>query len=184
MKNKFAKPNQITYIRILLIPVFALFFFIDIPYRDYIAGFIFAMLAMSDMLDGYLARKKNQVTELGKILDPIADKLLVLTALILLVDRIPLWMTLVIIVREILVTAMRLFFLPEGVVIGASKLGKAKTFSQMTAILAVIWSIPYNVEIMIISVIITIISGIDYLSDFRKFRKGYSLEIPEPTTAK
>jgi len=85
MNDLFSKPNQITYIRVLLIPVFVMFLLMEIPYRKYIAAFIFIVLSLSDAFDGYIARKKNQVTGIGKILDPIADKLLVSTALVFLV---------------------------------------------------------------------------------------------------
>ena len=87
MEHIFSKPNQITFIRILLIPVFVMFLLIDIAYRDYIAAFIFIILSLSDALDGYIARKKSQVTGIGKIIDPIADKLLVASVILVLTSK-------------------------------------------------------------------------------------------------
>ena len=169
MKHIFSKPNQITYIRILLIPVFVIFLLVEIPYRDYIAAFIFIILSLSDALDGYIARKKQQVTSVGKILDPIADKLLISTALIFLIGRVELWMVVVIISRELIITAARIFFLPKKIVIGASYLGKIKTLSQIIAILAVILNVPFNWWLMLAAVIITVASGLDYLIKMGRF---------------
>jgi len=168
MKGLFSKPNQITFIRILLIPVFVMFLLMDLPYKNYIAAFIFIILSLSDALDGYIARKTRQITGIGKILDPIADKLLIAAALIFLIGRIQLWMAIVIIVREIAITLARLFFLPKKVVIGASILGKIKTISQIIAIVAVILNLPFNWWLMLIAVIITVVSGLDYLVKMAK----------------
>src|SRR3990167_9448430 len=103
MQVKFNIPNNITIIRVALIPLFAVVLLSKIPYRNELAAFIFAMLSVSDFLDGYFARKKQQVTEFGKLIDPIADKLLVSTALIFLVGKgyegIELWMAAAIIAR-------------------------------------------------------------------------------------
>ena len=100
----FSKPNQISLIRIVLIPVFVFFLLVDIPYSNYISAFIFSVLSLSDALDGYIARKKKQASKLGEILDPIADKLLISAALIFLIGKIPLWMAIVIIAREWVIT--------------------------------------------------------------------------------
>tara|TARA_B100000315_G_C14515195_1_gene558821 strand:+ start:111 stop:1142 length:1032 start_codon:yes stop_codon:yes gene_type:complete len=182
MKDVFSIPNQITYIRILLIPVFVIFLLMDIPYRDYIAAFIFIILSLSDALDGYIARKKQQITGIGKIIDPIADKLLISAALIFLIGRIQLWMAVIIISRELIITVARLFFLPKKVVIGASKLGKIKTVSQIIAILTVILSIPLNWLFMLIAVIITVVSGLDYLVKMGKLMGENILNIPNIIT--
>ena len=163
MKELFSKPNQITFIRILLIPIFVMFLLLDLPYRDYIAAFIFIILSISDAFDGYLARKKRQTTKIGKIIDPIADKLLIATALIFLIGRVQLWMAVVIIARELIITVARILFLPKKIVIPASRLGKIKTISQIIAIVAVILNMPFNWWLMLIAVIITVVSGLDYL---------------------
>ena len=182
MKHIFSKPNQITYIRILLIPVFVIFLLVEIPYRDYIAAFIFIILSLSDALDGYIARKKQQVTSIGKILDPIADKLLISTALIFLIGRVELWMVVVIISRELIITAARIFFLPKKIVIGASYLGKIKTITQIIAILAVILNIPFNWWLMLAAVIITVASGLDYLIKMGRLIEEDVLNLPNMIT--
>jgi len=182
MKHIFSRPNQITYIRILLIPVFVIFLLMEIPYKDYIAAFIFIVLSLSDALDGYIARKKQQITGIGKILDPIADKLLISAALIFLIGRIQLWMVVVIIVRELVITIARIFFLPKKVVISASNLGKIKTISQIIAILAVILNVPFNLWFMLLAVIITVVSGLDYLIKMSKLMGENVLNIPNIIT--
>ena len=182
MEHIFSKPNQITFIRILLIPVFVMFLLIDIAYRDYIAAFIFIILSLSDALDGYIARKKSQVTGIGKIIDPIADKLLISSALIFLIPRVELWMVVVIIAREIIITIARIFFLPRGVVISASNLGKIKTISQIIAIVAVILNVPFNWGLMLIAVIITIVSGLDHLIKMGKLIEGDVINMPNVIT--
>jgi CDP-diacylglycerol--glycerol-3-phosphate 3-phosphatidyltransferase len=182
MKDLFSIPNQITYIRILLIPVFVMFLLMDVPYKDYIAAFIFIILSLSDALDGYIARKKQQITRIGKIIDPIADKLLISAALIFLIGKVQLWMAIIIIVREFVITVARLFFLPKKVVISASPLGKLKTISQIIAILAVILNLPYNWWLMLIAVIITLVSGYDYLIKIGKVMGEDVLNLPNIIT--
>ena len=184
MKDFFSTPNKITYIRILLIPIFVIFLLMEMPYRNYIAAFIFIILSLSDALDGYIARKKQQITPLGKIIDPIADKLLISAALIFLIGRIQLWMAVIIIVRELVITIARIFFLPKKVVIGASKLGKIKTVSQIVAIVAVILNINVYLSwwLMLIAVIITVVSGFDYLVKMGKLMGEDVLNIPNMIT--
>src|SRR3989344_8884038 len=117
MNHLFSKPNQITIIRILLIPVFIYFLISEPPYKDYLAAFVFIVLSLSDALDGYIARKRKQITELGKLIDPIADKLLISAALIFLIGKgIPLWMGIVIILREWIITGLRMIFVSKGTV--------------------------------------------------------------------
>src|SRR3989338_3952159 len=137
MEQLFSKPNQITLIRIFLTPVFILFLLIDMRYKDYIAALVFLILSLSDTFDGYIARKRKQTSKLGQILDPIADKFLISAALIFLVGRIPLWMAVTIIAREVIITILRLIVLPKRVV-PADKFGKSKTIIQTAAIIAVI----------------------------------------------
>ena len=182
MKHIFSKPNQITYIRIFLIPVFVMFLLMEIPYRDFIAAFIFIVLSLSDALDGYIARKKQQITSIGKIIDPIADNLLISTALIFLIGRIQLWMVVVIIIRELVITIARIFFLHKKVVISASRLGKVKTISQIIDIVAVILNVPFNWWFMLLAVIITVISGLDYLIKMGKFIGEDVINIPNIIT--
>src|ERR1044071_1391278 len=126
-------PNVITLVRILLIPVFVMLFFTPTPDRSLTAAVVFTVAAVTDMLDGYIARRTGQVTKLGKLLDPIADKLLVLSALILLmnVDRVSALVVLLIIAREVAVTGIRAIAAGEGVIIAAETTGKYKMALQV-----------------------------------------------------
>ncbi len=164
IKFKFNIPNKITIIRVALIPLFAVVLAVNIPYKNILAAFIFLMLSISDFLDGYFARKKKQVTEFGKLIDPIADKLLISTALIFLVGKgISLWMAVAIISREVIVTAIRIYMLPSRMVVPASNFGKAKTVVQSIAIVFVLLRMTFSWYIMLVAVLLTLISGIEYL---------------------
>jgi len=129
-------PNKITVSRILLVPVFVILLLVQFPYSNIVAFLVFLIASCTDFVDGHLARSRNLVTNFGKFLDPIADKLLVTAALIALVgqDKIPSWFVTVIIAREFIVTGMRLLANGEGRVIAASMWGKAKTVTQIIAI--------------------------------------------------
>jgi CDP-diacylglycerol--glycerol-3-phosphate 3-phosphatidyltransferase len=154
----------------------------EIPYRNYIAAFIFIILSLSDALDGYIARKKHQTTAFGKIIDPIADKLLISAALIFLIGRgVPAWMAVTIIAREWLITLLRLIVMSKHV-IPASKLGKIKTITQTIAILAVILNFPFNWHLMLAAVIITVASGLEYLIKARNMLDEKILNIPNIIT--
>src|SRR3989338_4215519 len=131
-------PNRITILRILLIPVFIVLLYVKVKYVEYVAALVFIMLALTDALDGYVARKRKEVTKLGKLIDPLADKLMISAALIFLIGRgVPEWMAFVIIAREFAVTGLRLV-LSSKITIHASFWGKIKTISQIVAIIAVI----------------------------------------------
>jgi CDP-diacylglycerol--glycerol-3-phosphate 3-phosphatidyltransferase len=129
-------PNLITLARILLIPVFVILFITPTPDRSLNAAIIFVIAAVSDLLDGYIARRTGQVTKLGKLLDPIADKLLVLSALILLVnvDRVSALVAILVIAREVAVTGIRAIAAGEGMIIAAETTGKYKMALQVVAI--------------------------------------------------
>lgn len=133
-------PNLLTLVRILLIPVFIILFATPTPDQSLIAAVIFAVAAATDGLDGYIARRTGQVTKLGKLLDPIADKLLVLSALILLmnVDRVSALVVLLIIAREVAVTGIRAIAAGEGMIIAAETTGKYKMALQVVAIILLI----------------------------------------------
>ena len=163
-------PNKITLTRIFLVPVFMLILLEKIPYGDYWAAFIFAIAALTDGLDGYIARKNNQITNLGKFMDPLADKLLVTAALISLVEmgRISSWMATIIVSREFAVTGLRIVAASKGVVIAASNLGKYKTVSQIVAIIAALLSLPYSLALIWVAVILTVVSGVDYFYNGRE----------------
>lgn len=133
-------PNVLTIARILLIPVFILVFISPTPERSLAAAAVFLIAAVTDFLDGYLARRRSQVTRLGRLLDPIADKLLVLSGLILLVQfgRVAAWVAIVIIARELAVTGVRALAASEGVILSAETTGKYKMIAQVVAILLLI----------------------------------------------
>lgn len=166
-------PNKITFSRVLLVPVFIIMFYIDIPNNQIYAGLIFIIAALTDTLDGYLARKNGQVTNLGKFIDPLADKLLVSAALILLVEAgtIPGWVVITIIAREFTITGFRIISASEGVNIAASSLGKFKTITQLIAIILLLFNniffekfnIPMDQIFLYISLIFTVLSGYDYI---------------------
>lgn len=168
-------PNSLTILRIVLIPIFVLVIGVRIPYGDLMAAIIFMIAAFTDSLDGYLARKYKQVTKLGIILDPLADKLLITAALICLVElgRIPGWIAIVILGREFAVSGLRAIKAEEGIIIPASKLGKIKTISQILAVLLIILESVYHPLkgvgqwAMYIAVAITLISGVDYFYKFK-----------------
>lgn len=129
-------PNLLTVSRILLIPVFVMLFVTPTPARSLAAAVVFVVAAVTDMLDGYLARRRSQITKLGRLLDPIADKLLVLSALILLVqyDRVGALVAILIIAREVAVTGIRAIAATEGMILSAELTGKYKMALQVVAV--------------------------------------------------
>lgn len=179
-------PNQITIARMLLIPFFLIFLLAPIdfgviqigreqlPVTHAIAALIFIIASTTDWVDGYYARKYGLVTNLGKFLDPLADKLLVSAALIALVqlDLAPAWIVIVIISREFAVTGLRLVLAGEGEVVAANMLGKIKTWTQIVAIAALLLhnipfsllSIPFADISLWIALVFTIWSGWDYFA--------------------
>lgn len=166
-------PNKITLARVLLVPIFIIMFYVDIPNNQLYAGIIFVVAALTDMLDGYIARRDNLVTTFGKFIDPLADKLLVSAALILLVETstIPAWVVIIIIAREFTITGFRIIAASEGVTIAASSLGKFKTITQLIAIVLLLFdniffnkfNIPMDQIFLYISLIFTVLSGYDYI---------------------
>lgn len=179
--------NKLTILRIFLVPLFLVFITVkDIPYGTLIAGAIFIIASITDKLDGYIARSRNQITTFGKLMDPLADKILVTAALISLVEFhiIPAWAATIIIAREFAVTGLRTVASSEGIIIAASGWGKAKTVAQITAIIFALINLNYNhvsfgiirrivtypdrmlnlfTDVtMTIAILITIISGVDY----------------------
>lgn len=170
-------PNKLTLLRIILVPIFMGFLFLrkDFPqYSEILALITFIIAASTDGLDGYLARKNELVTKFGKIVDPLADKLLISAALISFValKEISAWAAIIIIGRELAVTGLRVVAASEGVVIAANKWGKMKTILQITAIIAVmvdphLIKFPFNLEIVLIwvAVFMTVFSGYIYFRD-------------------
>ncbi len=180
--------NKLTMLRIFLVPLFLIFIAVkNIPYGTFIATFIFIIASLTDQLDGYIARSRNQVTNFGKFMDPLADKLLVTAALISLVELqvVPAWATVVIIAREFAVSGLRTIAASEGKVIAASMWGKAKTVTQIVAIIALLIQINVGASkylislienstiikemlkygpkfLLLLAVVMTLISGYDY----------------------
>jgi len=167
-------PNVLTLVRILLVPVLVVVLLQATPHGSWVAAAVFAVAALTDTLDGYLARSRRSVTTFGKVMDPIADKLLIAAALISLVSvgRVAPWAAMVIIAREFAVSGLRIAAGAQGVVIPASPLGKVKTISQVVAVLALIaahdagaW---WAQALLYVAVVTTIASGADYFLNFRR----------------
>ena len=169
-------PNKLTFLRLILAVPFIYFLqFSDecgFTYRA-IAFVIFVIASLTDFFDGYLARKHNLITDFGKIMDPLADKVLVISALVIFVDLgyIPSWMSIVVIAREFLISGIRMLAAAKGEVIPAGKLGKYKTTSQMIVILIMMLfgRNPYNFYMMLIPVILTLWSGWEYTSKAKHY---------------
>ncbi len=165
-------PNKLTVLRMILIPFFLVFLMIDdIPYGKWIALVIFVVASLTDTLDGQIARRRNLVTNFGKFMDPLADKLLVCSAMIAMIEmgRIPAWVVIVIIAREFIISGFRLVASDNGVVIAAGWWGKIKTVVQMIMVIVLICDFGGEVALIIENVLIyaalalTIISLLDYL---------------------
>ncbi|WML43771.1 CDP-diacylglycerol--glycerol-3-phosphate 3-phosphatidyltransferase [Neobacillus sp. PS3-40] len=179
-------PNKITVSRILLIPIFLIIMLVPfkwgyvhllgtyLPVTHLVGGLIFILASATDWVDGYLARKYHLVTNMGKFLDPLADKLLVSAALIVLVELgyAPSWIVIIIISREFAITGLRLLLAGAGEVVAANMLGKVKTWAQIVAISALLLhniifkaiSLPFDQIALYIALIFTIWSGWDYFA--------------------
>jgi CDP-diacylglycerol---glycerol-3-phosphate 3-phosphatidyltransferase len=167
-------PNILTLLRILLVPVLVVALTEEIDNGSTIAAVVFVVAALSDGLDGYLARSRQSVTTFGKVMDPIADKLLIAAALLSLVslDRVQAWVAMVVIAREFAVSGLRIAAGQQGVVIPASVLGKVKTIVQSGAVLALIAAPDADavwVQVLVyLMVLATVVSGADYFLNFRR----------------
>jgi len=167
-------PNKITMARIIMIPFFIIALLVNFPFHEPIAVVIFIVASASDAVDGHLARSRNLITDFGKFMDPLADKLLTCSAFICLVElqMIPSWVVIIIIAREFAITGLRTLAASDGIVIAASKWGKAKTISQMIAIIALLlvnWPVMAFPALLLfgnimvyVALALTLISGIDY----------------------
>jgi len=166
-------PNALTLLRILAVPVVVVALLGETPNGDALAAGVFALAALTDGLDGYFARSRDAVTTFGKLMDPLADKLLITAALVSLVSlhRLQAWVAMVIIAREIAVTGLRAIAAERGVVIAASWMGKLKTVLQIAAVFALIAAnpAPLWVDVLVyLAVAATVISGADYFFGLRR----------------
>lgn len=167
--------NKITLLRICFIPIFMIFLLVKIPYGITISIIIFLLASITDKVDGYIARSKNQITNFGKFMDPLADKLLISTALISLVQYqiFPAWIVIIIIAREFAITGFRTIAAAEGVILAAGKSGKFKTVTQIVAVTCALVDLDLGCKILFFSILakvaivlalaITIFSGAEYL---------------------
>ena len=159
--------NKLTMLRVVLIPVFLVLLYLPIPFHMAFALVIFILASVTDFIDGYIARHYNQVTDFGKFMDPLADKLLVMSALLWFVEagRLPAWAMLVVVAREFAVTALRLIAVERGRVIAAAWSGKVKTASTMVGICLMLAFPAVEVLRLVCVVVIlvtTVYSGIEY----------------------
>jgi len=178
-------PNLITYLRILVIPVFVWFVSRGDPFSSFVSAFLFTFAALSDILDGWLARRMNLVSVVGKLMDPLADKLIVTAALVMLAQmgRIEAWLVILILSRELIVSGLRQIAVGEGLVIAAGQGGKWKTALQLTGIIGVLVHYTYEIDlffvtaypfdfqvigewVLAVSLAPSIVSALQYLGDF------------------
>ena len=174
----FTLPNGLTIVRVLAIPVILLLLFYPGKTYQWVTAIVFLLVAVTDTIDGYLARRRGMVTTLGKFLDPLADKLLIVTALIALIPArgIPFWMVIVIVGREIAVTGLRGIAVSQGIVIAASNLGKHKTVFETIDIFFLILNGEYllidfhtvGMVFLRIALLLAVYSGVDYFKRFLK----------------
>jgi CDP-diacylglycerol--glycerol-3-phosphate 3-phosphatidyltransferase len=176
-------PNILTVLRIMLVPVLVVALLGNTPEGDVLAAVVFALASLTDFVDGYLARSRDSVTTFGKLMDPLADKLLVVAALLALVslNRLAAWVAMVIIARELAVTVLRLGASQAGVVVPANMFGKVKTCLQIAAILAVI-AVPSNplwVSLLVyLAVLVTVLSGLDFFFGLRRHLQAAQPQSP------
>ena len=172
-------PNLLAFIRLLIAPIFflllvnrdlSIFEGIHYSWLDYLAAFIFTLASATDFFDGYIARTFNQITMIGKILDPLADKMLTLAGFIglLVLDRANVWAIFLIITRELFITGLRVSAVEQGLDISASWMGKVKTVVQMLAIGFLLVQWPFGNELLWIATALTLYSGYEYVRDFFK----------------
>ena len=158
--------NRLTMLRIAMIPVFLVVLYLDFPYHRYVALAIFILASATDFVDGHIARSRNLITDFGKFMDPLADKMLVMAAMLWFVEvgRMPAWALLIVVVREFAVSGLRLIAVDNGRVIAAAWSGKVKTASTMVGICLMLLPVPPVVDTLVTAVIVltTVYSGIEY----------------------
>lgn len=183
MRRNLNVPNILTLTRIAAVPAVIVLLYLvllyEVSWASQVACVVFALACITDLVDGYIARSYNTITNLGKFLDPLADKLLILSALIMLVRMgwAPAWVVIIIAARELAVTGMRAMAADEGVVIAADRFGKLKTLTQSFAIGILIWHVPLfgldlnpaGMVLLYVALALTVFSGFNY---FRNFYEG------------
>ena len=180
-------PNKLTVLRVLLIPVVMLFLLTEsIPFRWLLGGLCFGAACLTDMLDGRIARSRNLITDFGKLMDPVADKMLIMSTLVCFVqmDFCPAWVVVMILFREFLVTSLRMVAADKGLVIAANLWGKIKTVTQMIAVIGIFlgmamqefsfipaflgeWTVTVGQIVLYAAVIATVCSGATYVYECR-----------------
>lgn len=174
--------NKITLLRILMAPLVVVLLYFQGPVFCILAALVFIFAAITDWMDGYIARHANMVTSMGKFLDPLADKVLICSVLIMFVELnwAPAWVVIIIVCRELVVTGLRAIAIDEGIVLAADKFGKAKTVLQIAAIIPLtlhypiagfsLW--PIGEGLLYASMIVAVISGINYCRYFYRHATG------------
>lgn len=167
-------PNKLTMLRVLMVPLLVIFMYLPIPGKYMVSLIVFILAAITDAFDGYIARRDNLVTDFGKFMDPLADKLLVIAALITMIEAnlVPGWIVIIIIARELAVSIMRAIAASNGKVIAAANSGKAKTVTQMLAIIFLLLGAHLDSSVVLtigtvliyLATILTIYSGYEYFS--------------------
>lgn len=181
-------PNLLSFLRILSIPFVVILLHFSDPLSSFLAALIFSIAGITDLLDGYIARQQRSETTIGRLLDPMADKLLILSALIMLIalGRVAAWMVVLIVAREVAVTGLRGIASAEGLIIPASRGGKAKTMLQSLALIGLLLHYEYlginfhllGILILWIALVVTVWSGVDYFSKF--YRIHWKKRAPHP----
>ena len=168
--------NKLTMLRVIMIPVFLLALYIDFAFNNIVALVIFILASVTDFIDGYIARNYDQVTDFGKFMDPLADKLLVISAMLwfIKVGQMEAWVVLVVLAREFAVSGLRMVAAPKGLVIAAAWSGKIKTAATMVCICIMLVPIPAILNTLCVAVILitTVVSGIEYFIKNRSVFSG------------
>lgn len=177
--------NKLTIVRIIMVPILVVLMLLDFKYSDICAAIIFVFASFTDFLDGYLARKRNEITNFGKFADPIADKVLVISAYLCLVEAqiVPSWAVIIVLAREFIVSALRMAAASQNCVIAADKFGKLKTVVQMiSTTLLILGAHSFMLEsgvlavvsmvLFYISVVLAAFSGISYVVKYKNLLKN------------
>ena len=168
--------NKLTMLRVIMIPVFMVALYLSFPFNNIVALIIFILASVTDFIDGYVARNFNQITDFGKFMDPLADKMLVTAAMLWFVEvgQMPAWALLVVIAREFAVSGLRMLAAPKGLVIAAAWSGKIKTASTMVCICLMLLPIPTVLNWICVAVILvtTVVSGVEYFVKNRSVFAG------------